>query len=94
METIAHPFRITCGDVDKNLEEFDNTIKNYINEGFDIISSSQAIDILSSNKDFMSIGDILLIAQGHQPNLQQAKHAADFLRIESNTLDYVRSMGS
>lgn len=94
METIAHPFRLTCGDVDKNLEEFDNSIKNYINEGFDIISSSQAIDILSSNKEFMSIGDLLLIAQGHQPNLQQVKHAADLPRVESNTLDYVRSMGS
>ena len=36
METIAHPFRLTSGNIDENLIQFENCIKNYIENGFDI----------------------------------------------------------
>lgn len=92
METIAHPFRLTCGNVDQNLIDFENTIKNYRANGFDIISSSQAINILNQNEQFMNIGDLILINQNQQLSLQQFRHSADLNRVESNTKDYVNSM--
>tara|TARA_E500000331_G_C17211432_1_gene693872 strand:+ start:55 stop:1068 length:1014 start_codon:yes stop_codon:yes gene_type:complete len=92
METIAHPFRLTCGNIDKNLIEFDRSIKNYISSGFDIISTSQAVSILEKNNKFMDIGDLLLMSQGQQLNLQNLKHSADLNRVEINTTEYVRSM--
>jgi len=93
METIAHPFRLTCGDIDKNLSEFEKTIQDYIKSGFEIISSAQAINILSKNSKFMAISDLLLVAQSHQVNLQNIRHQADLNRVETNTREYVRSLG-
>lgn len=92
METIAHPFRLTSGNIEKNLEQFELSIKNYRQNGFEIISSRKAIDILKANEKFMSVGDLLLIAQSHQPNLQQVKHNADLPRVEANTKEYVRAL--
>jgi len=92
METIAHPFRMTSGNIDKNLSEFEKAIQNYNNTGFDIISSSKAIDILSKNEKFLDIGDLLLMMQSHQTNLQNVKHRADLNRVELNTMEYVKSM--
>ena len=92
METIAHPFRLTCGDVDKNLSEFEETIKNYIDNGFDIIGASEAIQILEQNEAFLDMGDLILMNQDQQFNLQNIKHSADLNRVEANTTEYVRSM--
>jgi hypothetical protein len=92
METIAHPFRLTSGDVDKNLNDFEISVKNYKKLGFEIISSSKAIEILKRNNDFMSMPDLLLIAQDHQVNLHNFRHSADLPRIQANTNEYVKSL--
>ena len=92
METIAHPFRLTCGNVDKNLSEFEEAIKNYTDSGFDIIGASEAIKILEQNEAFLDMGDLILMNQEQQFNLQNIKHSADLNRVEVNTTEYVRSM--
>lgn len=93
METIAHPFRLTCGNIDKNLLEFEQCIKNYRDMGFDIISAAQAINTLENNEKFMDIGDLILMSQNQQLNLQNFKHSADLNRVEINTSEYVKSLG-
>jgi hypothetical protein len=92
METIAHPFRMTCGNVDQNLVDFENCIKHYRENGFDIISSAQAVSILEANEKFLDIGDIVLMGENKQLTLQNMKHSADLNRVELNTFEYVRSM--
>ena len=41
----------------------------------------------------MDIGDLMLISQNQQLNLQNFKHNADLNRVEINTSEYVKSLG-
>ena len=38
------------------------------------------------------MGDLILMNQDQQFNLQNIKHSADLNRVEANTTEYVRSM--
>ena len=93
METIAHPFRLTAGDIDANLNSFQRSIQAYKERGIRIVSAAQAINIFYENDVMNQLIDIALLNTGFhlEPN-NNVKFSANMPRLDKDINDYILSM--